>query len=99
MAAGAGLTAAQLCGQALFAIHPGGPRIIDEIAGHLGLHPAQVQASNAILRNHGNMSSATLPHVWQAILEDPAAAPGTLVVALAFGPGLTISGALLRKTG
>ena len=99
LAAEAELTTAQLCGLAVFAIHPGGPRIIDEIAEHLGLLPAQVQASNAILRNHGNMSSATLPHVWKSILDDPAVPPGTLIVSLAFGPGLTIAGALLRKTG
>ena len=97
MGAEAGLTPARLCREALFAIHPGGPRIIDELAAHLGLSAAQVQASNDILRAYGNMSSATLPHVWKAILEDPAVANGTLVVALAFGPGLTISGAILRK--
>jgi predicted naringenin-chalcone synthase len=97
LGAGPGLGAEQLTRRALFAIHPGGPRIIDEIAGLLGLHPEQVQASNAILRNHGNMSSATLPHVWQAMLEDEAVEPGRLIVALAFGPGLTISGAILRK--
>jgi predicted naringenin-chalcone synthase len=96
LGAGADLTAAQLVQRAVFAIHPGGPRIIDEIAGHLGLGPAQVQASNAILKNHGNMSSATLPHVWKSILDDEAIPPGTLIVSLAFGPGLTISGGLFR---
>jgi predicted naringenin-chalcone synthase len=99
MAATAGLTAAHLREHALFAIHPGGPRIIDEIAEHLGLRPGQVQASNDILRNYGNMSSATLPHVWKAILEDEGVAPGTLLVSMAFGPGLTISAGILRKAG
>jgi len=42
------------------------------------------------------MSSATLPHVWQAILDAPGVPGGTPVVALAFGPGLTIAGAILR---
>jgi predicted naringenin-chalcone synthase len=99
LAATAGMTAAQLCEKALFAIHPGGPRIIDEIAEHLGLRPEQVQASNTVLSNYGNMSSATLPHVWKALLEDEAVPAGTLIVSMAFGPGLTISGALLRKSG
>jgi predicted naringenin-chalcone synthase len=95
----AGLGVARLCDQAVFAIHPGGPRIIDQLAEHLGLAPEQVRASNAILRDHGNMSSATLPHVWRAVLADPAVPDGTPVVALAFGPGLTIAGAVLRKRG
>jgi predicted naringenin-chalcone synthase len=99
LAASAGFTAGALFREAVFAIHPGGPRIIDELAEHLGLRPAQVEASNAVLRDHGNMSSATLPHVWQALLADDAVAPGTLVVSLAFGPGLTLAGALLRKAG
>lgn len=99
LAADSGRTAAQLCEEALFAIHPGGPRIIDEIAEHLGLRPEQVQASNSILRDFGNMSSATLPHVWKSILEDEAVPSGTMIVSMAFGPGLTISGAVLRKLG
>jgi predicted naringenin-chalcone synthase len=94
-----GLGAASLAREALFAIHPGGPRIIDELALHLGLGPEQVRASNETLRDYGNMSSATLPHVWKAMLEDPAVADGRLIVALAFGPGLTIAGAILRKRG
>ena len=92
-----GLDAGQLAGRALFAIHPGGPRIIDELAELLGLRPGQVQASNQVLRDYGNMSSATLPHVWKAMLEDEAVPEGTLIVSLAFGPGLTVSGAILRK--
>ena len=99
LGAPSGLIAVQLCGKALFAIHPGGPRIIDEIANHLGLRQEQVQASNTILRNYGNMSSATLPQVWKSILEDEAVQSGTLIVSMAFGPGLTISGAILRKSG
>jgi predicted naringenin-chalcone synthase len=99
MGAGLDLGARRLAERALFAIHPGGPRIIDEIAEHLGLRTGQVQASNDVLRNHGNMSSATLPHVWKAMLEDDTVRPGTPIVALAFGPGLTISGAILRKRG
>ncbi|MBI1753527.1 MAG: type III polyketide synthase [Acidobacteria bacterium] len=98
LAVSADLTIPALLETAIFAIHPGGPRIIDEIAEHLGLQPAQVQASNAILGQYGNMSSATLPHVWQLLLEDGSVKPGTLIVSLAFGPGLTIAGAILRKS-
>jgi predicted naringenin-chalcone synthase len=97
LAEGTGITAAGLRDRAWFAIHPGGPRIIDELAGHLALAPAQVAASNEVLRTRGNMSSATLPHVWQALLADPAVPAGAWIVSLAFGPGLTIAGALLRK--
>ncbi|MGE5184150.1 MAG: 3-oxoacyl-[acyl-carrier-protein] synthase III C-terminal domain-containing protein [Acidobacteriota bacterium] len=81
----------------VFAIHPGGPKIIDRVRATLELTDAQVAASRAVLRDHGNMSSATLPHIWQRVLADPRVVPGTLVASLAFGPGLTICGALLEK--
>ena len=98
LAVSANLTLTHLYENAIFAIHPGGPRIIDEIAEHLGLRPEQVQASNTTLRNYGNMSSATLPHVWMSVLEDGSVPAGTMIVSLAFGPGLTMAGAILRKT-
>lgn len=83
--------------EAIFAIHPGGPRIIDSIQELLALSEEQVRHSKRVLFENGNMSSATLPHVWSAVLADPTVAPGRIVVSLAFGPGLTIFGAVLRK--
>ncbi len=82
---------------AVAAVHPGGPRIIDRVRDLLELGEAQVRTSRAVLHDHGNMSSATLPHIWQRILDDPQVPPGTLVPSFAFGPGLTICGALLEK--
>lgn len=81
----------------MFAVHPGGPRIIDSVQQLLELQPEQVAVSRALLHERGNMSSATLPHVWERMLTLPAIKPGTLVASLAFGPGLTIAGALFRK--
>jgi predicted naringenin-chalcone synthase len=95
-AAGAGLDALAGCA---FAVHPGGPRIVDAAREALGLSEEQVAWSRAVLREHGNMSSATIPYVWRAILEDPAVPSGTLVPSVAFGPGLTVSGAVFRKLG
>jgi predicted naringenin-chalcone synthase len=80
-----------------FAVHPGGPKIIDRVRDILELRDAQVATSRDVLREHGNMSSATLPHVWMRLLDDPRVPAGTLVVSLAFGPGLTVCGALLEK--
>ncbi len=80
-----------------FAVHPGGPRIIDHVAEILRLAPEQVAASRGVLRDYGNMSSATLPHVWHRLVGDAAVVPGTRIVSLAFGPGLTVCGALFEK--
>ncbi|HKO51453.1 MAG TPA: 3-oxoacyl-[acyl-carrier-protein] synthase III C-terminal domain-containing protein [Polyangiaceae bacterium] len=82
---------------AVVAVHPGGPKIIDRVSEVLELTPAQVRSSRDVLYEYGNMSSATLPHVWQRIVTDDAISTGTLIVSLAFGPGLTVCGALFRK--
>jgi predicted naringenin-chalcone synthase len=81
----------------VFAVHPGGPKIIDSVREVLELSNAQVATSRDVLRDHGNMSSATLPHVWMRMLSDPRIARGTLIASLAFGPGLTVCAALLEK--
>ena len=81
----------------VFAVHPGGPKIIDRVRDMLELSDEQLQTSRDVLLDHGNMSSATLPHVWMRILQQPAVPPGTLVLSLAFGPGLTVCGGLFRK--
>lgn len=86
----------ELIPKALFAIHPGGPKIIDNIKDLLNLSEEQVSYSREILRRHGNMSSATLPHVWQAILNDPNVPSQTPIISLAFGPGLTLAGAIMN---
>lgn len=83
--------------QALFAIHPGGPKVIEQIRDLLLLEEEQILHSHQILKEYGNMSSATLPHIWQRILEDGDVSKGTPVLSVAFGPGLSISGAVLKK--
>ncbi|HVK85504.1 MAG TPA: 3-oxoacyl-[acyl-carrier-protein] synthase III C-terminal domain-containing protein [Kofleriaceae bacterium] len=79
------------------AVHPGGPKIIDRVREVLELSEAQVAASRGVLFDHGNMSSATLPHIWMRILDDRSIPSGTLIPSFAFGPGLTICGGLLEK--
>jgi predicted naringenin-chalcone synthase len=81
----------------VFAVHPGGPRIIDSVRERLELTQQQVQASRDVLYAFGNMSSATLPHVWLRLANDAGLPAGTLILSLAFGPGLTMCGALFQK--
>ncbi len=80
---------------AKYAIHPGGPKIIDAISEAMELNLEQTKESRNILLTRGNMSSATLPHVWEQILENNYPV-GTFVVSYAFGPGLTMYGSVLE---
>jgi predicted naringenin-chalcone synthase len=85
--AGAGLRTEDVDG---WAVHPGGPRILDVVRDHLGLTEEQLAPSRSVLAEHGNCSSATV----LLVLEELADVDGP-VVAMAFGPGLTLYAALL----
>lgn len=81
--------------KAIFAIHPGGPKIIDSVQDVLRLKNEQISESKKILFEHGNMSSATLPHVWDEILKKNYPL-GTKIISFAFGPGLTLFGSVFE---
>jgi alkylresorcinol/alkylpyrone synthase len=73
-----------------WAVHPGGPRILDVVRDSLGLAEEQLGASRRVLAEHGNCSSATV----LLVLEELGDVDGP-VVAMAFGPGLTLYATLL----
>ena len=79
-----------------WAVHPGGPRILDTVVEQLGLPAAAVDASRAVLATQGNCSSATVLLVLQALRSRGRPRPGRPAVVTAFGPGLTLYTALLR---
>lgn len=88
----AGLTPGDV---ALWAVHPGGPAVLDAVASSLELPGHALDPSREVLARHGNVSSATVPLVLARLLEaEPP--PGEPLVAMAFGPGLTVATALLR---
>lgn len=96
--ADAGLISLQECRdrKIYYAIHPGGPKIIDSVQEILEIDERNLSHSREVLLNCGNMSSATLPHIWDLFARDGSVDGNALVVSLAFGPGLTICGALFE---
>lgn len=81
----------------LFAVHPGGPKILEFIQDRLELRDDQIELSWKILKENGNMSSVTVPYIWNEIINDPNIKVGQKVLSLAFGPGLTACGFLMEK--
>jgi alkylresorcinol/alkylpyrone synthase len=79
-----------------YAVHPGGPRILDAARDALGLDVEQLEHSWAIWQNVGNLSAATVLFILNRI--DTVARPpkGSLGLLLAVGPGLTCEQSLLR---
>jgi predicted naringenin-chalcone synthase len=79
-----------------WAVHPGGRQILDKTIETLGLPPAALADSYAVLREYGNMSSPTILFILQRILEQRESLAGQCGVALAFGPGITTEGCVLE---
>ncbi|MFE9200999.1 type III polyketide synthase [Micromonospora sp. NPDC007230] len=80
-----------------WAVHPGGPRILNVVDAELALPPDALAASRATLDEHGNCSSPTVLLILDRLRR--AQTPPERIVMLAFGPGLTLYAALLDRTG
>lgn len=75
-----------------WAIHPGGPKILQACGDALQFHRGELTTSQRILSEYGNMSSPTVLFILQRLLQEPDSLPCVL---LGFGPGLTIEAALI----
>jgi predicted naringenin-chalcone synthase len=76
-----------------WAVHPGGPKILDAVEEALGLGSEALSISREILSEYGNMSSPTVLFVLERFLRENASGP---CVMLGFGPGLVAEVALLE---
>ncbi len=75
--------------------HPGGRKImetVDQLFGKLGKN---IDATRAVMRDFGNMSSATVLYVLERFMDKPQE-PGSTGLMLSFGPGFSAQKVLLR---
>ncbi|WP_338873590.1 type III polyketide synthase [Spirosoma sp. SC4-14] len=85
-----------------FALHPGGRRILEVIEAQLGITTNDNRYAYTVLRQYGNMSSATVLFVLKAIWDDLIS--GVVepdlkrpnILSCAFGPGLTLEAMILE---
>lgn len=78
-----GMTAADVGG---FVCHPGGAKVIEALEGCFGLGEGALGHTRHVLRDHGNMSAATVLFVLKAMLDDGVKGPLLLTT---LGPGFT----------
>lgn len=85
-----------------WAVHSGGPAILNAVEQALQLDTDKLAASRTILKNYGNISASTVLFVLDELRK--ADSPASVEVqgcewgiAVAFGPGVTIEGALLKR--
>jgi predicted naringenin-chalcone synthase len=82
----------ELAGVRSWAVHPGGPRILDAVEDALRLPAGATAASREVFRECGNMSSPTILFILEQLRRQGAERP---CVALGFGPGLVAEVALI----
>lgn len=75
--------------------HPGGKKIIDTVETLFGNLGKNINETKNILREYGNMSSATVLYVLERYMERPLGT-GELGLMLSFGPGFSAQRILLK---
>jgi predicted naringenin-chalcone synthase len=83
-----GLTLAQI---GSWAVHPGGPKVLDAVKLALSLPESALEPSREVLAECGNMSSPTVLFIIDSMRRAEAVRP---CVALGFGPGMVVEAAL-----
>ncbi|MFI6869771.1 type III polyketide synthase [Nocardia sp. NPDC050406] len=77
----------------LWAIHPGGPKIIEQSAQSLGIPVERAALSWEVLAQHGNMLSVSLIFVLEQMIQRAESdKPISTGVAFSFAPGVTLEG-------
>lgn len=76
-------------------LHSAGRRVIERAQAALGLPDGDLAYSREVLRRFGNMSSATVLFVLDAVLKTGQPRPGDRGIMIALGPGFAAEGALL----
>jgi alkylresorcinol/alkylpyrone synthase len=80
-----------------YVVHPGGPKVLSEYEGSLGLRAGAFEHSRKVLREHGNMSSPTVLYVLKEFMVASHESEGEYGVISALGPGFS-SELILFKT-
>lgn len=77
-------------------IHSGGKKVIDAICENLGLDEHAVRHTRDVLREQGNVSSASVLFALERLQAEGVAEVGHTGVMIAMGPGMSIETALMR---
>lgn len=80
----------------LYAIHPGGYKILKACEQALKLSPNTNRYAYEVLNQYGNMSSATILFVLKRVWQDAMDYVNQRIFSCAFGPGLTLEAMFLR---
>ena len=75
--------------------HPGGKKIVQTVEQLFGSLGKNIDHTKAVLKEYGNMSSATVMYVLEMLMKD-GVNKGDIGLMLSFGPGFTAQRLLLK---
>lgn len=79
-----------------YMFHPGGKKIIQMVEAYISDFQKDISESKWVLENHGNMSSATIMHIFEKVNREREIKKGQTGYMLAFGPGFMAQSILLE---
>jgi predicted naringenin-chalcone synthase len=79
-----------------WAIHTGSEKILDALSEHLGVEAEKLKESHDVLKQHGNLSGASLPFILEKIILTNDLSKGDVVLMVGYGWGFSAAAALLE---
>jgi predicted naringenin-chalcone synthase len=79
-----------------WAVHTGSEKILDTLSEHLGVEAEKLKESHDILRQHGNLSGASLPFILDRIISENKLSGGDIVLMVGYGWGFSAAASMLE---
>jgi predicted naringenin-chalcone synthase len=79
-----------------WAVHTGSQKILDALAEHHRVDPEKLKESHEVLREHGNLSGASLPFILEKIVKTGNLSKGDAVLMVGYGWGFSAAASLLE---
>jgi predicted naringenin-chalcone synthase len=80
-----------------WAVHTGSQKILDALAEHHGVDPEKLKESHEVLKEHGNLSGASLPFILEKIVKEGSLSKGDIVLMVGYGWGFSAAASLLES--
>jgi len=80
-----------------WAVHTGSQKILDALAEHHKVDQEKLKESHEVLKEHGNLSGASLPFILEKIVREGSLSKGDIVLMVGYGWGFSAAASLLES--
>ncbi len=79
-----------------WAVHTGSEKILHALGKHHGVNADKLKESHDVLKQHGNLSGASLPFILEKIISSNTLSTGDIVLMVGYGWGFSAAASLLE---